>query len=1023
VSKTRRLCLYLHTHWDREWYLAFEEYRIQLTIIVDEILKELESGSLPSFMLDGQSCVLEDLQEVDRSLTDRIAKLMAAGKIEAGPWYVLADQLLVSGESLMRNLEMGLAVTRQFGQPSMIGYCPDTFGHTQDLPRILQSYGITSAIVWRGVPDLSGKSLFWWLSPDGSKVLTYHLSKGYYQTAFFENRTAENLAEHLLSWRTTSKPGSNQTFDAVLVPVGGDHLSTPVDFMKQLQSARLLTKMESLALAADVGGESGGKENLDVDPLMHPDLQLTSNVVAFQSPGEDNCLIEANSLRRFVELMLRHAGGRGAKIPSFTGELRDNESALQFERAYMLQGVLSTRLYLKRENRLSERRLARVLEPAFAFLHCEKLVEYPAAQLNYAWRLLLQNQPHDSICGCSIDEVHREMMHRTGKFHQVLNVLERRATESLYGTEAGPFLAALKNPLLVDANCLDKKLVIFNLSATESDAPTMMEWCTAVSSGADIDVAAESLPQLDGTDLQIQLVDRSLQTYIFTGTNQFPETKKVLVNRAWVAPKTAVPAFGYRGYSFKPNSAAASVPTSSPSSSLSSSSSSTSTSSPSQSNKNASEQSAISNDLLTVTIDADGMVKVTANGAAGEQHEFVLNHRIKDVGDAGDTYNFDPVEDDGSLQARFIEAKILSRGPLVSSILLKYELGLPAGLEFSSALNLAVENGAASTDYVIKKSRSTVHISHVFYTEIELRKSVPIVFFETKWENLSRDHRLEVFIETGKPVTKVFSENHFSMVERDCPAKQVTLPVEKGTEAPLDRYPCQRFFIANDQAFFNLGLPEFGVDGDAVSLTILRAISALSRPDLRSRGGGAGPSVETPEANCLGPNKVNYGWAPLKVDFTKTSAPQTVRAYQLAEQFENLSWITFGAMTAPAKSFLQLSNESVRMVATRILESNDFIELRLLNVTGETQFTELAISFDHCEALLTTADGRVVEVLNALNEAGDNDADQNSISCAPEMDAFVPHAIYKIKLGANSLVTIRLRLKSRQPAAQPRSGN
>jgi hypothetical protein len=192
---------------------------------------------------------------------------------------------------------------------------------------------------------------------------------------------------------------------------------------------------------------------------------------------------------------------------------------------------------------------------------------------------------------------------------------------------------------------------------------------------------------------------------------------------------------------------------------------------------------------------------------------------------------------------------------------------------------------------------------------------------------------------------------------------------------------------------------------------------------LRSRGGGAGPSVETPEANCLGPNKVNYGWAPLKVDFTKTSAPQTVRAYQLAEQFENLSWITFGAMTAPAKSFLQLSNESVRMVATRILESNDFIELRLLNVTGETQFTELAISFDHCEALLTTADGRVVEVLNALNEAGDNDADQNSISCAPEMDAFVPHAIYKIKLGANSLVTIRLRLKSRQPAAQPRSGN
>jgi hypothetical protein len=992
---------------------------------VNEILKELESGLLPSFMMDGQSCVLEDLQEVDRSLTDRIAKLMAVGKIEAGPWYVLADQLLVCGESLMRNLEMGLAVTRQFGQPSMIGYCPDTFGHSQDLPRILQSFGITSAIVWRGVPDMSGKSLFWWLSPDGSKVLTYHLSRGYYQTAFFESRTAENLAEHLLSWRTTAKPGTSPSFDAVLVPVGGDHLSTPVDFMKQLQSARLLTKMESLALAAEVALESGTKENLDIDPLMHPDLQLTSNVVAFQSPGEENCLIEANSLRRFVELMLRHAGGRGAKIPSYAGELRDNDSALQFERAYMLQGVLSTRLYLKRENRLSERRLARVLEPAFAFLHCEKLVEYPTAQMNYAWRLLLQNQPHDSICGCSIDEVHREMMHRTGKFHQVLNVLERRATEALYGTEAGPFLAALKDPLLLNTSCLDKKLVIFNLSGTESDAPVMMEWCTAVSAGGDIDVAVELIPQLAGTDLQIQLVERSLQTYIFTGTNQTPETKKVLVNRAWIAPNAAVPAFGYRVYSFEPTSGMAKE------------SGPTSSSSPSPLSTEATRQFIINNDLLTVAVGADGVVKVTANGANGERHNYDLNHRIKDVGDAGDTYNFDPIEDDESLQARFIDATIVSRGPIVSSILLKYELNLPAGLECVSELNLAVENGEAATEYVVKKTRSTVRIPHVFFTEIELRKSVPILFFETRWENLSRDHRLEVLIDTGRPVTKVFAENHFSIVERVCSAKQVSLPVEKGTEAPLDRYPCQRFFIANDSAFFNLGLPEFGVDGDAVSLTILRATSALSRPDLRSRGGGAGPSVETPEANCLGLNKVNYGWAPLDVEFAGSAggasnagttsgtgiAAQTVRAYQLAEQFENLLWITFGAMTAPSKSFLDLSNQSVRIVATRILESNDFIELRLLNVTGETQFTELAISFDHCEALLTTADGRVVEVLNAMNGAGDPDANRDSISCAPEIEAFVPHAVYKIKLGANALVSIRLRLKSRQPAAQPRSGS
>jgi hypothetical protein len=1033
LSKTRRLCLYLHTHWDREWYLTFEEYRTQLTLIVNEILNELESGALPNFMLDGQSCILEDLQEVDRSLTERITRLMAAGKIEAGPWYVLADQLLVSGESLMRNLEMGLAVTRQFGQPSMIGYCPDTFGHTQDLPRILQSYGITSAIVWRGVPDLSGKSLFC-----------------YYQTAFFENRTSQNLAEHLLSWRSDARTEANQTFDAVLVPVGGDHLSSPAGFMKQLQSARLLTKMESLAIAADGADSLSGssKENLDVDPLMHPDLQLTSNVVAFQSPGEDHCLIEANSLRRFVELMLRHAGGRGSKIPSLAGELRDNSCALQFERAYMLQGVLSTRLYLKRENRLAERRLARVLEPAFAFLHCENLVDYPAAQLNYAWRLLLQNHPHDSICGCSVDEVHREMMRRSDKFHQVLNVLERRAFEALHGAELPAFRAALKNPLLVDSESRGNRLVIFNMSASESSAPILLEWSEEVSSVGDLEIEAASNLNLDRRDLEFQLIERSLQTFIFTGTNQIPETKKVLVNQAWVAPHIAVPAFGYGEYAFaklpeasraqsnlETESSSANAPASSPVT--------TATASPTLfAAVGASETvsgCSISNDDLTVNIDADGVLKVIARSSSGQPVEYVLHHRLRDIGDAGDSYNFDPIEDDQSLHARFIEARVVQQGPLVATIRVKHELGLPAELDYTTAINLKIENGQATTDSVMKKTRSSVHIPHVFFTEIQLRKSIPLVFFETTWENFSSDHRLEVLFETGSPVSKVFCENHFSVIERDTSAKVVNLPVAKGTEAPLDKYPCQRFFIANDQAFFNMGLPEFGVDGSSVSLTILRAISALSRADLRSRGGGAGPPVETPEANCLGLNKVSYGWAPLSATAHSSSvalsnpAPEVeapvspneylsvydqsiVRAYQLAEHFESLSWSTFGAMPSPSKSLIGISNKLVRLVAMRILDANEFIELRLLNISSTAQTTEMMVAVTHCEALLTSADGRVVEVLNPAGDATTEEISPDSISCAPENDAFVPLATYKIKLGINALVSIRLRLRSRSGA-------
>ncbi len=149
--------LYLHTHWDREWYLPFETYRAQLVAVVKQVLSQLESGELPNFLLDGQSCVLEDVLLIEPQLEPRIVRLMSEDKLAAGPWYVLADQLLVSGESLVRNMKIGLDATRKLGSPAMIGYCPDTLGHTADMPRILQGFAIdtpSSGGACRKWPDL-----------------------------------------------------------------------------------------------------------------------------------------------------------------------------------------------------------------------------------------------------------------------------------------------------------------------------------------------------------------------------------------------------------------------------------------------------------------------------------------------------------------------------------------------------------------------------------------------------------------------------------------------------------------------------------------------------------------------------------------------------------------------------------------------------------------------------------------------------------------------------------------------------
>jgi mannosylglycerate hydrolase len=1061
LSKTKRLCLYLHTHWDREWYLAFEEYRTQLTLIVADIVDKLERGQLPSFMLDGQSCILEDLEQVDTRLTERVAALMASGRVEAGPWYVLADQLLVSGESLLRNLEMGLAVTRRFGPPTMIGYCPDTFGHTRDLPRILQSFGITTAIVWRGVPDLDGQSLFWWTSADGSKVLTYHLSKGYYQTAFFEERTAENLAEHLLSWRQNAGgAGKEQTFDSVLVPVGGDHLSAPPDFMKQLQSARLLTKMESLAVAA------GDREATGSTAVKSKTERDDGEQEKRGDGGDDNCLIEANSLRRFVELMLRYAGGKSTKIPSLSMELRDNLAALQYERAYMLQGVLSTRLYLKRDNRLAERRLSRILEPAFALLRAQRLIDYPQAQLKYAWRLLMQNHPHDSICGCSVDEVHREMQSRTSKFNEVLNVLERASAEALVNNQHRsvlnnfrPFRASLQNPLLPEPESSQHSVSIFNLTDGESLAPVSVSWCEPLSSET-VDLQLAPL-MIELEDSVIQRVDRSIETYIFTGVNQFPETREVIVNRGWLAAKEPLPSFGYRTVSFAMDQSKQTGPSERAPSTLSAPATASASAESADAApvepvgrepvshccrlQNDDGRWSIENDRLFVAVDADGCLNVELKGNSSdggkesERKKYALHHKIKDLADAGDTYNFDALAGDSYAQARLIEVLPGKRGPLVSSLILKYELGIAEKIDLEPSVEMMTVDGVTTPHYKKKKVRSSLRLSHVFKTEIELRRSLPILFFETTWENRSRDHRLEVFFETGGPVKRVFSENHFSLVEREIVPFLPVHQVAPGTEAPLDRYPCQRFFIANDQIFLNTGLPEFGASGTSVSMTILRAVSALSRSDLRSRGGGAGPALPTPEANCLGLNKVTYGWAPLGVT-EPVEAPEPgqdandsqsatgvdlplsrmAEAYNLAQQYENLSWTTFAPLPLSERSFLAVENAAVKVVATRIVDNPDAIEFRLLNISFDRQSALLEFNLEHCEAMLTTADGRVIEILNALkpdasspqapSKAKAKAKKQEPISCAPDVEECLSRAAYKVVLGANALVSVRLRL-------------
>ncbi|MFZ2658677.1 MAG: hypothetical protein WAX69_27340, partial [Victivallales bacterium] len=116
-----------HFHWDREWYLPFQDYRELLVRVIDELMDLLEQDpGYRCFTLDGQTVPLEDYLAIRPEQRERLLRQVKSGNIEIGPWFVQPDEFLLSGESLIRNLLLGFRQARAIGvEPMKVGYVPD----------------------------------------------------------------------------------------------------------------------------------------------------------------------------------------------------------------------------------------------------------------------------------------------------------------------------------------------------------------------------------------------------------------------------------------------------------------------------------------------------------------------------------------------------------------------------------------------------------------------------------------------------------------------------------------------------------------------------------------------------------------------------------------------------------------------------------------------------------------------------------------------------------------------------------
>ena len=104
-------------------------------------------------MLDGQSCLIDDYLAWKPEDRPRMEALVRAGRLVVGPWYTQTDQMVISGESIVRNLYFGIRRANELGGCMMVGYVPDSFGQAGNMPQIYRGFGMDTTLFWRGVSD------------------------------------------------------------------------------------------------------------------------------------------------------------------------------------------------------------------------------------------------------------------------------------------------------------------------------------------------------------------------------------------------------------------------------------------------------------------------------------------------------------------------------------------------------------------------------------------------------------------------------------------------------------------------------------------------------------------------------------------------------------------------------------------------------------------------------------------------------------------------------------------------------
>lgn len=375
----KKVIAYTHFHWDREWYKEYEKFRFRLLKSFDIVLEMLQSNHLPSFYFDGQTSALLDYLEIFPNKKDCIKSLVEQKKLFIGPFYCLVDEFLTSKEVFKKNLELGLKTANEFGCKDFLAYFADTFGHSACTIPILKEFGIDKAIVWRGCGDIPSE--FTWHYKDNS-IKTVNLVRGYFNDIFSTDLPFDKKLEFT---KSNLDKIAEKSSDVILLPIGADHLAVPTDLSEQIKRINKHLSDYEIILGSPFDYFKAVEKNFD---NFHQEGELRDNSKTFILEG---CYSSRLDVKKY-NILASHRLNLARKLVEYSNTLNQ------------VQGdAVEKNDSIDPSLRESERRG----NPDYTNL------------INYAYKLLIQNQAHDSICGCSTDDVHNENIIRYKKIIQI----------------------------------------------------------------------------------------------------------------------------------------------------------------------------------------------------------------------------------------------------------------------------------------------------------------------------------------------------------------------------------------------------------------------------------------------------------------------------------------------------------------------------------------------------------------------------------------------------------------------------